>query len=165
MPRGVICPYCHERIDVRIERHVAAYHPEFANRTRYEHVGAAMAVWLARRWEVTFAFGWTCLACGMTEAEARAAGRGGITIDHVVPRRRGGADNITNWQPLCWEDNHVKDDMTVDYRPMASVARIVAAYEAGLWPPPCEVIIIGRMHWCSVHEQPAGHKEREARSA
>ena len=40
-----------------------------------------------------------CFRCGT---------RRDLTIDHVVPRSRGGADDIENYQILCWDCNQAK---------------------------------------------------------
>jgi hypothetical protein len=50
----------------------------------------------AMRWQVFRRDGWKCVACG------RSADDGVILhIDHIVPRSKGGADAIGNYQTLC----------------------------------------------------------------
>jgi 5-methylcytosine-specific restriction endonuclease McrA len=48
-----------------------------------------------------------CLCCGVEKP---------LTRDHVIPRSRGGSNDITNIQPLCFECNTAKKDNTTDYR-------------------------------------------------
>ena len=57
-------------------------------------------------------FGNRCLCCGEMKR---------LTKDHVVPVTRGGSDDITNIQPLCFPCNKAKFTQTVDYRTRAKV--------------------------------------------
>ncbi len=52
-------------------------------------------------------FGNKCLCCGATER---------IVKDHVIPLLRGGSDDVTNLQPLCWRCNKSKFTRGNDYR-------------------------------------------------
>lgn len=45
-----------------------------------------------------------CVKCDKPATEA----------DHIIPRSRGGADSRDNLQPLCWNCNHAKLDLTMD---------------------------------------------------
>ena len=47
-----------------------------------------------------------------TDTDAPTAGRRATTVDHVVPRSRGGADSWLNTVASCAEDNHRKADRT-----------------------------------------------------
>lgn len=51
-------------------------------------------------------YGNVCLSCGIDE----------ITVDHVVPLVRGGANTIDNLQPLCKKCNFSKGSKIIDYR-------------------------------------------------
>ncbi len=53
-------------------------------------------------------YGNRCLACGSD---------GPLTIDHVVPVSKGGANTAANVQPLCGPCNSAKATKTIDYRP------------------------------------------------
>lgn len=48
-----------------------------------------------------------CLACGST---------GPLTVDHVIPLSKGGANTLKNLQPLCEACNQAKGTRKVDYR-------------------------------------------------
>jgi 5-methylcytosine-specific restriction endonuclease McrA len=53
-------------------------------------------------------FGNRCLACGRSDVK--------LTVDHVLPISRGGADAPDNVQPLCQSCNSSKGVKTTDYR-------------------------------------------------
>lgn len=124
MSRSANCPYCPARFKgyARAKKmsHIVAVHPEFATRTNYEHVQAGIARFLERARLVTLVWGWVCLRCGTKDR---------ITIDHVIPLVAGGADDITNWQPLCFWCNNAKGEGATDYRPkpLPDFERILAA--------------------------------------
>jgi 5-methylcytosine-specific restriction endonuclease McrA len=48
-----------------------------------------------------------CLRCGQQKP---------LTPDHIRPLSRGGSNDITNIQPLCWHCNTCKGTKTTDYR-------------------------------------------------
>lgn len=50
-----------------------------------------------------------CLCCGRKDIE--------ITLDHVLPLKLGGRNEIENSQPLCRSCNSKKKDKFIDYRP------------------------------------------------
>ena len=52
-----------------------------------------------------------------TSACFRCGTRKDLTIDHVVPRSRGGPDDIDNYQILCCDCNQKKAASYADYRP------------------------------------------------
>ena len=53
-------------------------------------------------------FGNRCLGCGAINVD--------LTVDHVIPLSKGGADIAENIQPLCLSCNSSKKDKTIDYR-------------------------------------------------
>lgn len=57
-------------------------------------------------------YGFRCLKCGVSEAEAGKV----LDIDHVIPFANGGANDITNYQPLCEKCNLEKRTDITDYR-------------------------------------------------
>lgn len=52
-------------------------------------------------------YGEVCLKCGSTND---------LTIDHVIPVKKGGKNDISNYQPLCKSCNSKKSVKTTDYR-------------------------------------------------
>jgi len=50
-----------------------------------------------------------CLCCGQQKP---------LTPDHIRPLSRGGSNDISNIQPLCWLCNTRKGPKTIDYRPL-----------------------------------------------
>lgn len=64
-------------------------------------------------WELVLeTYGAACLNCGKPN----------VTIDHVVPVSKGGANTIDNVQPLCSFCNTSKATKTIDYRPFPIAA-------------------------------------------
>lgn len=55
-------------------------------------VPAASQVTSAKRWAIFKRDGYACLRCG---------GDSDLTIDHIVPRSKGGANAVSNLQTLC----------------------------------------------------------------
>lgn len=53
------------------------------------------------RWQVFLRDDWRCVACGRDGSAAGVI----LHVDHIVPRSRGGADSLDNYQTLCWECN------------------------------------------------------------
>jgi len=69
----------------------------------------AAGVLTADEWrQIQAQYGHRCLACGSD---------GPLTIDHVVPVSKGGANTAANVQPLCGPCNSSKGTKTIDYRP------------------------------------------------
>ena len=54
-------------------------------------------------------YGNKCLCCGRADVK--------LTVDHVIPLSRGGADSVKNIQPLCHVCNAKKHTRKTDYRP------------------------------------------------
>jgi 5-methylcytosine-specific restriction endonuclease McrA len=53
-------------------------------------------------------YGNRCLACGRTDVL--------LTVDHIVPLKLGGKNDISNLQPLCKSCNCKKHTKVIDYR-------------------------------------------------
>lgn len=53
------------------------------------------------------AWGWTIVRQDYGNARSRY----GWEIDHVIPVAQGGTDDLTNLQPLQWENNRRKDEL------------------------------------------------------
>jgi 5-methylcytosine-specific restriction endonuclease McrA len=62
-------------------------------------------------------FGNVCLRCG---------GSSKLSIDHVVPLAKGGANTIANLQPLCKLCNSIKHTKIIDYRDPVLLATFLA---------------------------------------
>ncbi len=63
--------------------------------------------------------GWECQRCGIlcSPTKSKLATRGRwATVDHIVPRSRGGWDDPVNLQTLCYSCNEIKGEKIVDYR-------------------------------------------------
>ncbi|MFD9248513.1 HNH endonuclease [Streptomyces bottropensis] len=74
-----------------------------------KHRRRAAGVFTAPEWRQILAqYGHRCLACGSD---------GPLTIDHIVPVSKGGANTAANVQPLCSTCNTSKGTKTIDYRP------------------------------------------------
>lgn len=58
--------------------------------------------------EVIHAYGHKCLRCGSPER---------ITVDHIIPLKKGGTDTKENVQPLCLSCNCWKGVQILDFRP------------------------------------------------
>lgn len=74
---------------------------------------------------------WVCQRCGRTCAKAKTSGakRGHwATADHIVPRSKGGWDDLVNLQTLCHKCNEFKGEQIIDYR--ADVALRLALDDA-----------------------------------
>lgn len=68
-------------------------------------------------------YGWSCVACGLTEAEITTLNRK-LVGDHVLPITKKGSNSITNIQPLCHGVggcNNRKTIKHIDYRPDAGL--------------------------------------------
>jgi hypothetical protein len=78
----------------------------------YDHRRAALGYLSGSlRYEVLKRAGFRCELCGISAEE------GAIEVDHIVPRKHGGEDDLTNLQALCFKCNANKgarDD--VDFR-------------------------------------------------
>lgn len=54
--------------------------------------------------------GHRCVECGRPESEENP-----LTIDHIIPRSRGGTDAETNLQTMCFRCNQEKADTMPEY--------------------------------------------------
>lgn len=63
------------------------------------------------QWEIIKAhYDYSCVCCGRQEPEIV------LTVDHIIPRSKGGTSLLKNIQPLCRRCNSAKHDKIVDYR-------------------------------------------------
>lgn len=60
--------------------------------------------------------GWMCLKCGIRTGDKRGRKTILLTIDHVIPKSKGGSNLDDNLQTLCKKCNGEKGDTHVDYR-------------------------------------------------
>ena len=54
-------------------------------------------------------YGESCVRCKESDAD---------TIDHVIPKSKGGRDHVDNYQPMCKKCNNDKGSFDTDYRPI-----------------------------------------------
>lgn len=59
------------------------------------------------RWEVLARDNWTCCSCGRSTREDGVV----LHVDHIVPRSKGGTDEIDNLQTLCSKCNIGKSNL------------------------------------------------------
>lgn len=59
-------------------------------------VAQTIPVMPALRWQVFQRDGWRCVACGLGSHDEVI-----LHVDHIIPRSRGGADTMENFQTLC----------------------------------------------------------------
>jgi ATP adenylyltransferase len=101
--RGELIRLCDAAINSYLQKRGAAI---------YDHRRAALGYLSGSlRYEVLKNAGFRCELCGIS-ADERA-----IEVDHIVPRKHGGEDDLTNLQALCFKCNANKgarDD--VDFR-------------------------------------------------
>jgi ATP adenylyltransferase len=82
---------CDEAIDANLQKRGAAV---------YDHRRAALGyISGSLRYEVLKRAGFRCELCGIS-ADERA-----IEVDHIVPRKHGGTDDLPNLQALCFKCN------------------------------------------------------------
>ncbi len=96
------------------DREYRRLHPEqnaqnYNNRrARIQQAGGSFT---SREWKkLCKHYNYMCLCCGRREPEIK------LTVDHVVPLSKGGANSIDNIQPLCQSCNSSKHRRTIDYR-------------------------------------------------
>jgi ATP adenylyltransferase len=89
--RNELVRLCDEAIKACLEKRGAAV---------YDHRRAALGYLSGSlRYEVLKRAGFRCELCGVS-ADERA-----IEVDHIVPRKHGGEDDLTNLQALCFKCN------------------------------------------------------------
>jgi len=89
--RNELVRLCDEAINAYLEKRGAAV---------YDHRRAALGYLSGSlRYEVLKRAGFRCELCGVS-ADERA-----IEVDHIVPRKHGGEDDLTNLQALCFKCN------------------------------------------------------------
>ncbi len=71
------------------------------------HSGQILYCRVSKRNQIFRRDGYRCLKCGQ---------RANLTIDHVIPRSKGGSNGLKNMQTLCKSCNKVKNDNFADYR-------------------------------------------------
>ena len=78
--------------------------------------------WEKLRLTALRAAGWRCVTCGCG-VRGQKAGQSRPMVDHIITRRKGGADDLTNLQVLCarchgqktaWSDYNDKPEVGLD---------------------------------------------------
>lgn len=75
-------------------------------------------------------------AAAMNKGCKYCGGSKHLQVDHIVPRSKGGADEIANLQWLCRQCNHMKYDMTEEQF-FEHVLKLVARH--GAFSRPCDL--------------------------
>ena len=89
--RNELVRLCDEKIDAYLQKRGTAV---------YDHRRVAIGYLSGSlRYEVLKRAGFRCELCGIS-ADERA-----IEVDHILPRKHGGADDLTNLQALCFKCN------------------------------------------------------------
>lgn len=87
---------------------------EYRNRRRAAKKGNGGS-YTTQEWETLCEFyGNVCLCCGV---HAKDTPEGKLSPDHVIPLSKGGGNDISNIQPLCYKCNLQKYTATTDHRP------------------------------------------------
>lgn len=74
-----------------------------------------------KRFRIFTRDGWKCLKCGFQVGDLPAKNKNNrLTIDHVIPKSKGGVNADVNLQTLCRKCNGEKGANTVDYRENSS---------------------------------------------
>jgi HNH endonuclease len=74
----------------------------------------------AMRWRVFQRDGWKCVACGRTSEDDVI-----LHVDHIVPRSKGGKDELDNYQTLCHPCNIGKSNKDETDLRRSKVARSI----------------------------------------
>ena len=89
------------------------YLPSVIRLRTYRHVPIRMQV--MRRKNILLRDGGRCMYCGQRSNE--------LTLDHVIPRSRGGLNTWDNLVACCKRDNHKKNDRTPEEAGMNLIHR------------------------------------------
>lgn len=110
----MICPHCKQQIETLLE-HIRDC-PEVkigiipfreqVFRPKRKNIADSIRFRIIR--ELKEVYGEACLRCG--EIPKR------LTLDHIIPRSKGGENKFDNYQLLCSSCNNWKGDQTIDYR-------------------------------------------------
>lgn len=94
-------------------REYSRTHPEIMrarNQIQRTRKAGSTGKFTAQEWQALCEYyNFTCLCCGRNDVR--------LTIDHVVPLKLGGTNDISNVQCLCQSCNSRKRDKFIDYRP------------------------------------------------
>ena len=87
--------------------------PSVVRLTYYVNVPRRSATWSRRA--IMERDDWSCIYCGVNLGEhrhGRLYGKGDFTLDHLIPRSRGGANTWGNTACACYRCNHRKANRT-----------------------------------------------------
>lgn len=93
-----------ERKAFHVERHVKARNYEAPSKPKKGRAKGYGSEWAMIRAKVFAAKGSLCVYCGKDAAH----------VDHVMPKARGGSDDLSNLVPCCTRCNHAKGIMTAE---------------------------------------------------
>lgn len=100
-------------VPTSIKVHEGIYLPSVIRLRNYRHVPIRIQV-VSRR-NIILRDGGRCMYCGVKSQE--------LTLDHVIPRSRGGGNTWDNLVACCAKDNHRKGDRTPEEAGMKLLRR------------------------------------------
>ena len=85
-------------------RRLAEYKEAKGVTPHYDRFNPRKGISSSKRYAVIAKSAGRCVACGVSSQDRS------IDVDHIIPRNRGGSDDISNLQPLCYQCNREKRD-------------------------------------------------------
>ena len=128
------CMQCNEYTDL-VDRHVCQGCYDYLerrerNRNQKEKFWKASAKIKNDVWKTT---GGLCLYCGKETLPFGGNEEDAFVVDHLIPRIKGGTNDINNLVPACKSCNSKKGDLTIDEMRKRLVGSTVFFFEIMGW--------------------------------